>query len=80
MERFSVKKIIEDKVCVSNFSTTLSETVFILRRIRRDIIINVHRFSHSVPLFLPGFNVKKNFLDTFSKNYNILNVIKIRPE
>ena len=41
----------------------LSETVFILRRIQRDNIINVHRWS---------------FLVRFSKNTQISNFMKIR--
>jgi hypothetical protein len=39
------KKGIEHKMCVLIFSTTMSETFPILRRIQRDIIMNVHTSS-----------------------------------
>jgi hypothetical protein len=42
-------KFIEHKMCVS------SETLFILRRIQLDIIINVHRFSREVPVIVVRF-------------------------
>jgi hypothetical protein len=35
------KNITEDKMCVLIFSTNMSENFLILRRIQRDIIINV---------------------------------------
>ena len=37
------EKVIEHKMCALSFSTTLSETFFILRRINRGIVVNVHR-------------------------------------
>jgi len=40
-ERFSEKQVIEHKMCVLIFSTNLSKELLILRRIQRDIIINV---------------------------------------
>jgi hypothetical protein len=50
------KKLLNIK-CVFWFSVQLwSETFLILRRIQRDIIINVHRFSCKVPLLLSDFN------------------------
>jgi hypothetical protein len=39
------KKVIEHKMCVLIFSTTLPETFLILRRIEQDIIINARRSS-----------------------------------
>jgi hypothetical protein len=44
----------------------LSKTFLILRRIRRDIIINVHRSSCKVPLLLSDFN-DTNILEKFSE-------------
>jgi hypothetical protein len=45
-------KVIEHKMCVLIFSTTLSETFLILKIIQRDITINVHRAVCKVPLLL----------------------------
>ena len=41
------KSVTEHKICILIFSTNLSETYFIIRRIQRDIVINVHRFMYS---------------------------------
>jgi hypothetical protein len=45
-----------------------SQTFFTLRRIQRDIIINVHKSSFKVPVMLVIFKWKLNFLERFSKN------------
>ena len=50
------KKVTEHKMCVLIFCATLSKIFLILRRIQRDIIINVRRSSCKVPLFLSDFN------------------------
>jgi hypothetical protein len=50
------EKVIEHKMCVLIFSQLLFETFLILKRIQRDIIINVHRSSCKVPLLLSDFN------------------------
>jgi hypothetical protein len=42
-------KYINHKICVLVFSTNLSQTFLILRRIQRNIIINVHRASCKLP-------------------------------
>jgi hypothetical protein len=46
------KQVIEPKMCVLIFSTNLSKELLILRRIQRDIMINVLTCSCTVPLFM----------------------------
>jgi hypothetical protein len=53
----------------------LCETLLILRRSDRDIIINVHRSSCKVPVIC----MKRPFSNRFSKNTQVLNFVKIRP-
>jgi hypothetical protein len=74
------KKFIEQK-CVFRFSLQLlSETFLIIRRIQRDITINVHRCSCKVPLLLSNFNETWIFSTDFrKKNPQISNFMKIRP-
>ena len=43
-------------MCVLNSLQLLSETFLILRRIQKDIIIKVHRFSCKVPIILVRFS------------------------
>jgi hypothetical protein len=38
------------------FSTILSETLLIVRRIKRDIVINLHRSSCKIPVIIACFN------------------------
>jgi hypothetical protein len=45
------KKIIEHKICVSISLQLYSETLLILRRIEKDIVINVLKSSCKVPIF-----------------------------
>ena len=52
---FRGKKVIEHKMWVSIFSTTLSESFFIVRKIHRDMIINVYRSSYKTPFALVRF-------------------------
>ena len=50
------KKVTEHKMCVLIFCTTFfSEAFLILRRVRRDIIIRVYRYSSKVQVILAGF-------------------------
>jgi hypothetical protein len=64
---FRGKKVLNIK-CVFWFSLQLlSETFLILRRIQRDIIINVHRSSCKVPLLLWDFNETWKFKADFRK-------------
>ena len=48
--RFSEKKVTENEICISIFSTNLSAKVLILGRIERGIIINDHRSLRKVPV------------------------------
>jgi len=50
------KKVIEHKMCVFIFSAASSKTSLIRRRVEvRDILVNVHRSSHKVPVILVRF-------------------------
>ena len=55
----------------------LFEVFLILRRIERDIVVNVKTSSCEVPVNLAGFQWNLNFYDRFSKNSQIPNCIKI---
>jgi hypothetical protein len=57
----------------------LSEKFLILRRIQRDITINVHGSSGEVPAIRVRLQSTSNFLDRLSKNPKISNLMKIRP-
>jgi hypothetical protein len=61
--------------CVQPFS----ETFLILRRIQRNIIINVHRSSCKVTAILVAFSSDLNFLDRVSKNIQKSNFMKTHP-
>ena len=50
------KKVTEHKMCVLSFSTTSSKKFLIIRRIQRDIVINVETSSCKVHVILVDFN------------------------
>jgi hypothetical protein len=64
-------------MCVLSFSTTLPEIFPVLRRIMRDIVINVHRSSCKVPAILFRFQSKVKILNGFSKHIQISDFKKI---
>ena len=64
--------------CVFLFSLqSLFEKFLIPRRSERDMIINVCCYSCKISVILVGFYRIVNFLDTFSKNTQISNFMKI---
>jgi hypothetical protein len=74
------RKKLWNRKCMFWFSLRiLSETFLILRRIQRDIIINIHRSSCKVLIILVRFWWNFNFLNRFSKNRQTWNLMKIRP-
>jgi hypothetical protein len=50
------KKTFEYEVCVLTFFKILSETFIILRRLQRDIVINIYTSSCKVPIIFARFN------------------------
>jgi hypothetical protein len=57
----------------------LSETFLILRRIERDMSINVYQFPCKLPVILVRFRGNLNFLNWVSISPQISNFMKIRP-
>jgi len=49
------KNITEHKMCVLIFSTNFECNIYHSKKIQSDIIMNVHRSSHKVPVILVGF-------------------------
>jgi hypothetical protein len=49
------EKVVERKKCVLTFSVTVSETFLVLRTIRRDIVINLHRSKCKIAIILVRF-------------------------
>jgi hypothetical protein len=71
------KQFIEHKMCVLIFCTPLSETFLILRKTEWDMVINVLKSLCKVPAV--RFLRNLNFIDSFWKNTQISNILKIRP-
>jgi hypothetical protein len=58
----------------------ISVKFLILKRIRREFIVNIHRSSSKVSVILVRFKKKNfNFLDRFAKFIKVLNFTKIPP-
>ena len=62
-----------------DFLYKLDETFLILRRIQRDIFIQVKTSSCELPMIYVGFEWHLSFLDRFSKKAQILTLIQNRP-
>ena len=73
-----VKKNIGHNMCILIFSTTFTWNILLLRRIQRDIVINVKTSSCKVPVIFVGFSWTLDILHRFSKQSQISNFIKIR--
>ena len=78
------KKKYSNTRCVFIFSTTLSETFLILRRIERGNIKMYIGLHIMYPLFLSYLKKKLNFLDRFLKNTrkysNFMKICPVRVE
>jgi len=64
------------------FSLQIMGEAFLVLRIQRDIIINVHTALWKVPVILVRFYWNLNFLDRFSRNAKddeIKKLVKIGP-
>jgi hypothetical protein len=70
---FSEKKNTEHKTCVLLFSTTLSETFLILRRIQIHIVVNVVGVHATYPLLLSELSQTQVFLTDVRKIRKYLN-------
>jgi len=62
---FEKKKSYLTKMWILIFYTNLSKTFLVLRMYKWDIIINVHRISCKIPLFLTDFNETSIFQTHF---------------
>jgi hypothetical protein len=75
--RFS-KKLLHIKVCFI-FIHIICPTFLILKRNERDMIKNLYWSSCKLHVILVRFEWNFNFLDRFSKNTQISNLVQIRP-
>ena len=76
---FKKNKVTENKICVLNFCTTFLWHIYLSQKNISDITINVRRSSCKVLVILVRFYWILNLLDRFSKDYQMLNFMKIRP-
>ena len=72
------KKLLNIKCVLWLSLQLLFETFLTLRRIQRDIVINVRTSSCNVSVILFGLQQNLNFLDRFSKKAQISSLTKIR--
>jgi hypothetical protein len=63
-----IRKKIFMNIKVFQFSLQHFSEIFLILRIQRDIIINVHTSSYKVPGIFVRFELKFNFLHRLSKN------------
>jgi len=68
----------ENTIKTNIFSTTSSQTSFILRRTERDMVVNAYRSSCKVPVILVRFESTVKSLDSVQKS-STLNFVKIFP-
>ena len=73
------KQLLNEKSVFRDFLQLLHVIFFILRRNERDMIENVCWSSCKMPLIVVRVQRHLKFLDSFSKNTQIPNFIKIRP-
>jgi hypothetical protein len=76
---FEKRKLLYMKRVVGFSLQLLSEIFLILRTLQNDVTINVHRSSSKLPVILVRFLSKFNFIDSFSKNPEMLHFMKICP-
>ena len=62
-----------------DFHYKFSETFLIVRKIKRDIIINIRKFSREVPVIFVRFLFKLELSRQIFENFLIPNYMKIRP-
>jgi hypothetical protein len=72
------EEVTKNKMCVFILSTAFIRKSFILRRIQRDIVINVKTSSCKMPVIFVRFELKLNVPDRFSTEAQISNFIEIR--
>jgi hypothetical protein len=78
---FEKKKVVKQNVCFGFFLQRLSETFLILRKIQRDIIIDVqvHRASCKVSVIFVRFQWNISFPHRLFQKSSNVNFMKIRP-
>jgi hypothetical protein len=86
---FRGKKLLNLKCVFWVTLKVLSQTFFILRRTKRDIIKNVHWFSYKVPIILVKYLMKFEFVSTtfeiqsnfkYNENPSNYEILRTRPK